>query len=174
MNNAYSISKNFSLSRGKIRNIEININGNKIKSMYYYSIKKLAELVEQMYDERSGVSIKTAPFKAAYPLSYAQTGIWLKSRYLPNSKIYNSAFALKIKKKIDVKNLHEALKVITGRHEVLRTKFVENEYGQPFQVIEKDAKLNLKVFDLSKYTSKERENKYKDIKNKTSYASYLC
>ena len=26
MNNAYSISKNFSLSRGKIRNIEININ----------------------------------------------------------------------------------------------------------------------------------------------------
>ncbi|MFI8949679.1 condensation domain-containing protein, partial [Streptomyces sp. NPDC053750] len=57
------------------------------------------------------------------PLSFAQQRLWLVDRLSPGSAAYNVPLAVRVRGGLDVGVLGEALSVVVGRHEVLRTVF---------------------------------------------------
>jgi amino acid adenylation domain-containing protein len=72
------------------------------------------------------------------PLSYAQHRLWFLSR-IDDSPAYNVPVAVRLRGRIDRKNLRAALGDVLVRHESLRTIFPATPDGDPYQrVIEPD------------------------------------
>ena len=90
------------------------------------------------------------------PLSFAQHRLWFLDR-LENSGVeYNVRAALRLRGELDVNALERAIDALVGRHETLRTRFEEQE-GEPFQVIESEVRIPLRVEDLSSLGENERQ-----------------
>ena len=90
------------------------------------------------------------------PLSFAQHRLWFLDR-LENSGVeYNVRAALRLRGELDVTALEQAIDALVGRHETLRTRFEEQE-GEPFQVIESEVRIPLRVEDLSTLGENERQ-----------------
>ncbi|HEV7517839.1 MAG TPA: condensation domain-containing protein, partial [Thermoanaerobaculia bacterium] len=71
-------------------------------------------------------SIVAAPRTGSdLPLSFAQERLWFLDRLQPGSAAYNLPTALRLRGRLDVPALARTLTEIVGRHEVLRTTFVE-------------------------------------------------
>ncbi|MEV6817064.1 condensation domain-containing protein, partial [Micromonospora sp. NPDC051296] len=68
------------------------------------------------------------------PLSYAQRGLWFQHRIEGPNPTYNMLVPLRLTGALDVSALRVALADVVGRHESLRTVFVEDADG-PFQRI---------------------------------------
>ena len=66
-----------------------------------------------------------------WPLSFAQGRLWLLDRLQPGTALYNmpGALALRGDEAIDVGALGGAVAALGGRHEALRTRFVETVDG---------------------------------------------
>ncbi|WP_228792652.1 amino acid adenylation domain-containing protein [Nocardia cyriacigeorgica] len=75
-----------------------------------------------------------SPRPERIPLSLPQQRLWFLNRFAPESSAYNIAFALRIDGDLDVAALGEALADLVDRHEVLRTRFPDDDLG-PHQVI---------------------------------------
>ena len=82
------------------------------------------------------------------PLSFAQERLWFLEQLEPGRAVYNLSRALCIDGLLQVEALEASFNRIVGRHEALRTKFVEGG-GRPFQVIAPHQRLRLKAIDLS-------------------------
>ncbi|WP_181774388.1 non-ribosomal peptide synthase/polyketide synthase [Amycolatopsis pittospori] len=66
------------------------------------------------------------------PLSSAQRSLWLVDRMEPNAVAYNFPLTFRLRGRLDLVALRAALGDVLGRHEVLRTVFVEHD-GEPYQ-----------------------------------------
>jgi amino acid adenylation domain-containing protein len=82
------------------------------------------------------------------PTSFAQQRLWFLDRLEPGSFAYNLAGAVRLEGSLDVASLAGALGGTAGRHEPLRTRFVEED-GEPWQVIAEPSPIQLPVLDLS-------------------------
>ncbi|NEW37377.1 amino acid adenylation domain-containing protein [Nocardia cyriacigeorgica] len=91
------------------------------------------ELAKAPRARRAPLTVHT-PRPERVPLSLPQQRLWFLNRFAPESSAYNIAFALRIEGDLDVAALREALADIVDRHEVLRTRFPDDEQG-PHQVI---------------------------------------
>ena len=89
-----------------------------------------------------------APRGVAPPLSYQQRRLWFLKQLEPDDPSYNMAGALLLKGRLDAEALERCFDEIVGRHEPLRTAFVEVD-GEPVQSIEPDTRLTLPLVDLS-------------------------
>ena len=67
-------------------------------------------------------------------LSFAQERLWFLEQLSPAGRVYNLSRALRIDGPLQVDALEASFNRILGRHEALRTKFVEGG-GRPFQAI---------------------------------------
>jgi NRPS condensation-like uncharacterized protein len=88
------------------------------------------------------------------PLSHAQQRLWFMEQMEPGNAGYNISAGLKMIGRVDVEVMERTLNEIIRRHEVLRTRFME-EAGEPIQVIDEWEQLKLQVEDLS-YLEKDR------------------
>jgi amino acid adenylation domain-containing protein len=59
-----------------------------------------------------------------FPVSYAQKGLWLLSRFEPHSAAYNIAAAFRLTGALKVDALERSFNEIAWRHEILRTTFL--------------------------------------------------
>ena len=89
-------------------------------------------------------------------LSFAQERLWFLEQLEPGRPVYNLSRALRIDGLLQVDALEASFNRILGRHEALRTKFVEGG-GRPFQAIAQHRRLRLKAIDLSMLSEAERE-----------------
>jgi Condensation domain/AMP-binding enzyme/TubC N-terminal docking domain len=90
------------------------------------------------------------------PLSFAQERLWFLEQLEPGRPVYNLSRALRIDGPLQVEALEASFNRIVGRHEALRTKFVDGG-GRPFQAIAPHRRLRLKAIDLRMLSEAERE-----------------
>ncbi|MGK6317797.1 amino acid adenylation domain-containing protein, partial [Neorhizobium sp. DT-125] len=92
------------------------------------------------------------------PLSPAQERLWFLWRLDPDSAAYTIAGAVRLDGEIDIEALRHAFAEVVRRHEILRTKFGEDD-GIPFQSVEPDADLHWNAADLAEYPIIDQETK---------------
>ncbi|MDN3356432.1 non-ribosomal peptide synthetase [Actinomadura sp. DC4] len=92
------------------------------------------------------------------PLSSAQRGLWFLDQLEPGRGDYVVPIALRLSGVVDVAALEEALSRLVARHEVLRTRFVADEAGQPYQVIDPPSPAVVEVGDVDEAMLTARVN----------------
>ncbi|WP_146154542.1 non-ribosomal peptide synthetase, partial [Chitinophaga ginsengisoli] len=113
----------------------------------------LALLLEQR--EQTGYQpIPVISQQEYYPLSHAQHRLWVLDQFKEVAVAYNIHLCYRLKGSIDIPLLEAAFRYVIGRHESLRTKFI-NQHGVPFQQIT-DTTFVLAYSDLSAVTNKEQ------------------
>ncbi|MEU7894928.1 amino acid adenylation domain-containing protein [Nonomuraea sp. NPDC049152] len=82
------------------------------------------------------------------PLSFSQRRLWFLDRLVPGSPLYNVPLALTLEGVLDLTALRTALHDLVRRHASLRTRLVDAEGGEPLQMVDEAADLELEVEDL--------------------------
>jgi amino acid adenylation domain-containing protein len=90
------------------------------------------------------------------PLSFAQQRLWFIDRLTSGNPSYNIPLAVQLEGALDVAALARSLREIVRRHEVLRTRFVEQD-GQAVQMIDPPREIRLSVIDLQALPWREAE-----------------
>ncbi len=96
------------------------------------------------------------------PLSPAQQRVWFVDQLNPGLLVFNEAEAVRLRGKLDVDALEQALNAIIVRHEMLRTT-IEVIHEIPTAVIHESWPLRLKRIDLSAMSSAERQMKVEQL-----------
>ena len=84
--------------------------------------------------EPESLSIPRADRNLPVPLSFAQERLWIIDRLEPDNTAYNIPILFTIRGEVVAERLRRAVQALAGRHEVLRTVFVEQQ-GQPAQQV---------------------------------------
>ncbi len=82
-------------------------------------------------------------------LSFAQQRLWFLDRLAPGGAEYHMTWALRLSGPLDVEALTGALHDLFARHDVLRTRYPEDESGNPIQVVEPVTPVRLPVTELA-------------------------
>jgi len=82
-----------------------------------------------------------------FPCSVAQERFWLLDRLDPGNSSYNVAVRWRLEGRVATDVLEQAWLAIIGRHEILRTTFLEVD-GVPIQRVSETAKFRLDEIDL--------------------------
>lgn len=101
-------------------------------------------------------TIPRRPADAPVPLSFSQRRLWFFHQLDPQSPLYNLPIAHRLSGPLDVSALQRALDAIVARHEMLRTRFVEED-GVPVQKIEPPSGCPLREVELRSLPASERE-----------------
>ncbi len=99
----------------------------------YPTIAELAEFLQNKQNPDTLPAVTAGPRPEKIPLSFAQERLWFTDQ-LGGSVQYHMPSVLRLRNKLDITVLEEALGDLVRRHEVLRTVF-KSENGEPFQVV---------------------------------------
>jgi amino acid adenylation domain-containing protein len=99
---------------------------------------------------------QAADLNRSNPLSFAQQRLWFLDQLEPNTPLYNIPCVARMTGTLDVPALEQSLNAIVARHETFRTRFVSTN-GEPGQVIDEDATIELQQRDLTGVDESERE-----------------
>ncbi|ATQ76400.1 hypothetical protein CR152_19100 [Massilia violaceinigra] len=86
-------------------------------------------------------SIGVQPRPAVLPLSYAQQRLWFLSQLAP-AAAYNISSAIELRGRFEPARMQRALELVSARHEILRSRIVEQGAGAVL-LIDEDASLPL-------------------------------
>ena len=111
-------------------------------------------------DERH--RIEPLPESAELPLSFAQQRLWYLDRLLPGKSLYNVPATWCMRGPLNVTALQRSLDLLLVRHQVLRTRFVDNG-GEPVQVISSAATVPLPLVDLTACAASERTVRAREV-----------
>lgn len=89
------------------------------------------------------------------PLSSAQHRLWFLDQLEPGHHAYNLAHAMEISGALDVEALRKSFDAMVGRHDILRTRFVDID-GTPYQQIDLPAQADWQLIDLSHLPTDQR------------------
>ncbi|MFE9637267.1 condensation domain-containing protein, partial [Streptomyces sp. NPDC006463] len=67
----------------------------------------------------------------------------------PNSAEYTSPLSFRVRGPLAVRHLETALSGLVRRHEVLRTRFVTTEFGEPAQIVDDPWQVDVTLVDLT-------------------------
>jgi amino acid adenylation domain-containing protein len=90
------------------------------------------------------------------PLSPAQQRLWFLEQFNPGVPVYNESEAARLKGRLDVALLEEALNLIVSRHEILRCT-IEVSNAAPALAVHENLPLELKRIDLRDLPPEQRE-----------------
>ncbi|UOZ04347.1 non-ribosomal peptide synthetase [Amycolatopsis sp. WQ 127309] len=108
-----------------------------------------ADLARHIDDLRGGPPGLTASHDSgSAPASYGQRGIWFIDQYSPRPAAYNAPFVFTVKTPLDTGVLHESLRAVLARHEILRTTFTADG-GEVFQQVNPDPAADFSTVELS-------------------------
>ncbi|GAA4897720.1 hypothetical protein GCM10023223_10040 [Stackebrandtia albiflava] len=99
------------------------------------TVARLAGLVSAAGDSEGG-RIPTVPRDGGLPLSFAQQRLWFLDQLEPGGREYLIPFAFRVSGDFDVAAMESAVSALTARHEVLRTRYVAGDDGDPLQVVD--------------------------------------
>ncbi|HVV14350.1 non-ribosomal peptide synthetase [Amycolatopsis sp.] len=102
------------------------------------------------------------------PLSFAQSRMWFLQQLEPDSPAYNVCLAITLTGKLDAAALHRSFQRLVGRHEILRTRYVPGEDGQPRQLVDEHAVVKMAETDLRGLPEAERERTVKALSRQES------
>src|SRR5205823_609610 len=89
-------------------------------------------------------------------LSFGQQQLWLVDQLSPGTSAYNVPYPVHIRGALNVEALQRALDGVVGRHEVLRTLFVDRQ-GQPLPLVAKQWSVELRDVDLRHIPESQRQ-----------------
>lgn len=92
-------------------------------------------------------------------LSFAQQRLWLLNQIDNNSGHYNMPNALKLTGPLNLGVLNRAFNTILERHEILRSCFLIDTNGQPYQVVNRLSEFSVTVQDVSFFDEEPRNKK---------------
>jgi amino acid adenylation domain-containing protein len=120
----------------------------------------IAALVREI-EERGGSAVEEPALVRVveaheHPLSPAQERLWFVCREMGQSSAYNMTGAIQFEGFLDISLLEEALTMIVGRHEALRTVFPFNG-DHPVQAILASFPITLSINDLANLPEHSRE-----------------
>lgn len=131
--------------------------------------QQMAEMIVEGKLEQTIVALN-APEYGEFPLSVGQKTLWVQHQMAPKS-IFNPVYAVRVRARVDVDSLYEALRKVINRHPSLRTTFhykngehlqrvheymdvfftiINTESWSDEQVHERIEALAAETFDLSK------------------------
>ena len=125
------------------------------------TISRLATQIALNRREKRGAALPPltpAHHSGPQPLSFAQQRLWFMDRLHPNSTFYNISGAVRLSGELDLAALEHAVRGVSERHQVFRTRFVL-EGDQSAQIIETDIRLGLEYHDLRLLEPNEREGR---------------
>ncbi|GAA2649739.1 hypothetical protein GCM10010400_00790 [Streptomyces aculeolatus] len=123
------------------------------------TVGALAEVVHARLLDATGEARDRIPAVARGPrppLSFGQESLWFVDRLQPGSWAYNVPLDLHVLGPLDHAALQAALRALTERHEVLRTRYADDE-GRPYAVLDPPDRLTLRVVDLRPLAPAERD-----------------
>lgn len=94
---------------------------------FYPTVQSLANFLETGKRISWEQNIVKVPDQPGYELSDGQRRMWLLSQFKEVSVAYNTPAAFYIRGSLDTAALSEAVKTLVGRHEILRTVFIETD-----------------------------------------------
>jgi amino acid adenylation domain-containing protein len=126
----------------------------------------LAEKIEQQRKgtQRGVPGIRRRKEGEKLPMSFAQQRLWFLQQFEPESVVYNIPLVLRMRGRLQVEVLEEALSEMVRRHEVLRTTFGEEAGVGPVQVVHEAERIRLRVVDVGGMEEKgEREEEVRRV-----------
>jgi amino acid adenylation domain-containing protein len=129
----------------------------------------VAGMAERIEASREDATLTTLPITAlprdnAAPLSFGQQSFWVLDSLTPNTSAYNIFRVVRLRGKLNVPALQNALDRVMARHESTRTVF-PCVNGEPAQVILENQKLPLSEIDLSSLSAAARERQLRRLLN---------
>ncbi|MET9469981.1 condensation domain-containing protein, partial [Streptomyces sp. NPDC006544] len=94
-------------------------------------------------------TVQPAQRSGPAPLSPAQLRLWFLHQLDPNSAEYTSPLSFRVRGSLAVRHLETALSGLVRRHEVLRTRFVTTELGEPAQIVDDPWQVEVTLVDLT-------------------------
>jgi amino acid adenylation domain-containing protein len=84
----------------------------------------------------------------AYPVARLQLGMFYHNELNPASAVYHDVFSFRIESAFDHQRLVDSLSRLVQRHPILRTSFHLAGFGEPLQLVHRQARFRLTVDDL--------------------------
>ncbi len=123
------------------------------------TVADLAEAITQFQKSNSKVFVPAllrTNKQVGIPLSFSQQRLWFLDQLEPATATYNLSKIIRLKGKLEVSALQQALQAVVDRHEILRTSFV-SENGQASQRITPFLQADLPLADLSNFSADYRQ-----------------
>jgi amino acid adenylation domain-containing protein len=129
------------------------------------TVAGMAERVEALRLQSSTAEASSIPRTArdgSAPLSFGQQSFWFLDSLTPNTSLYNIFRALRLRGRLEVSALRQALDGLMARHESLRTVFASVN-GQPVQVVLEHQKFQLSETELVDLPAAARERELQKL-----------
>ncbi len=121
------------------------------------TVADLAALLQSSTQLKTGLPpLRPVNIPENPPLSFSQQRLWFLDRWEAGSSLYNVPRILRICGPLNRNALSRSLNEIVGRHQALRTTFIE-DHGQPVQRIASDASIDLPVTGLEHLPPGDRD-----------------
>lgn len=98
------------------------------------TIEDLASLVEGRQEQTEGSQLERSHF-STLEASSQQSRLWFWGKLDVNRHLYNIPYKVKLTGGIDPSRLHKAIRMMMVKHEILRTRIIEND-GRPMQKVD--------------------------------------
>ena len=118
-----------------------------------HTIEELARSIETATAQSKAISVAVG--LTHYPLSFAQERLLFIEKYEHVAAAYHVPNLIKLRDDISLNALMQSVQSIVGRHEILRTLFIQDETGQSFQCIQ-DAPLNISMRSCNTFDEYEQ------------------